>query len=100
MGDHNEKIDRVLLLLLAGTMFFTGALFAGRIWFKDDQALFSVLAGLVTAFSASFFTRLKPKDTPPSLPIDKSTLDVSATLHQDAPKLSSVKGEPVESPKA
>jgi uncharacterized membrane protein len=87
MDDHAEKLDRVLLLLLAGMVFFTGALFAAKIWFKDDAALFTVLSGLVTGFAGSFFTRLKPKDTPPSLPIsDKSSLDVSATLHQEAPK--------------
>jgi|HubBroStandDraft_6_1064221.scaffolds.fasta_scaffold536205_2 hypothetical protein len=85
MPSTSEKLDPVLLLLLAGIIFFALTLFAVDIWFKQDQALFSVLSSLVSGFAGSFFTRLRPKDTPPSLPIsDKSTVDVSATLHQEA----------------
>jgi hypothetical protein len=77
MPSTSEKLDPVLLLLLAGIIFFALTLFAVDIWFKQDQALFSVLSSLVSGFAGSFFTRLRPKDAPIAPP--NATVDTTAT---------------------
>lgn len=88
MNGNDEKLDKVLILLLGGILFFVGCLFSAEIWFKDDGQLFTSITALLSGFAGSFFTRLKPRDQAPSLPIsDKSTVDVQATLHQEPPKL-------------
>jgi hypothetical protein len=85
MPTSYEKIDPVLLLLLAGIVFFSLTLFAVDIWFKQDQALFSVLSSLVSGFAGSFFTRLRPKDVAPASVPPGATVDTTtvAKVHQE-----------------
>ena len=73
-----EKVDYVLFLLFAGMLMFAGLLFVCDVWFKDDAQLFQVIAGLLTGFSGSFFTRLKPKE-PTVIPPTSLTSTVQET---------------------
>ena len=90
MPTNSEKIDPVLLLLLAGIIFFALTLFAVDIWFKQDQALFSVLSSLVSGFAGSFFTRLRPKDAattiPPGATVDTTVDTKTATVVHQPPE--------------
>ena len=54
-----SKLDPVLLLLFAGMMLCAGMTLVVSLIVKGDQGLFTVFSGLLTAFSGSFFTRIK-----------------------------------------
>ncbi len=82
MKPSEARIEPIMYLLFAGMLIFTGIL----LWIAqarpNDGQTFQVIAGLLTAFSGSFFTRLKPRnpeDTPPS----KTT----TTIDKDAGRL-------------
>jgi hypothetical protein len=79
MPTLSEKVDPVLFLLIGGIIFFSLSLFAVDLWFKQDQALFSVLSSLVSGFAGSFFTRLRPKDAPTPASSPDATVDTTAT---------------------
>ena len=70
--NNSNKIDPVLYLLAVCMLVFTGILIWVEYRFQNDGQMFQVIAGLLTGFAGSFFTRLKPPDkqadnTPPPL---------------------------------
>ena len=65
-----ERVDYVTVMLFLGIVFFAGAMVLVDQVFKDDGQIFQVFAGLVTAFSGGFFTRIKSSPTP-AQPQDK-----------------------------
>lgn len=87
-------MDRILILLFVGMLWFTGMVFVCEVWFKDDGQVFTLIGGLLTAFSASFFTRIqgKPPSVVPTVP-PNATLDSTTTVHQKAAE-PEVKKEP------
>lgn len=64
------EIDFIAILLFIGIVVFAGAMVLVDQVFKDDPQIFQVFAGLVTAFSGGFFTRIKSSPTP-AQPQDK-----------------------------
>ena len=56
-----ESLDPVLILLFVGMLIFVCLLFVVQTWWPNDGQLFQVIAGVLTAFTGSFFTRLKPR---------------------------------------
>lgn len=71
-------IEPSLILLFMGLVFFTGILIFVEWKFSSDGQVFQVIAGLVTGFASSLFTKLKvSKDSP-----DTTT---TATVSGDPP---------------
>ena len=58
-NQQTEKVDPVLYLLFIGMVFFTAVLIGVEYFFKDDGQVFQVVAGILTGFAGSFFTKLK-----------------------------------------
>jgi hypothetical protein len=58
-----ESFDYVLILLFFGIFLSAALVFVVKVWWSNDGQLFQVMAGILAAFSGSFFTRLKPRET-------------------------------------
>ena len=57
------RIDPVLILLALVMAFLVTVAVAVSVWVPNNGQLFMLIAGLITATSGSFFTRLKPEAT-------------------------------------
>lgn len=92
-----EALDRVLILLFIGIVFFTGVLFAAELWFKDDSQLFQVVAGVLTGFTGAFFGRMKPRKEQGESGGDDNSTNIT---NPQAPVVAVGSGTVPESPKA
>lgn len=56
---QRENVDFILILLLLGMMFAIGMIVLVKYIWPADQVMFTVMSGLATSFSGSFFTRIQ-----------------------------------------
>jgi len=79
--NSDQKLDQVLLLLLAGIVFFTLAVFAAEHWYPMDGQLFQVMSNLLSGFGGALLMRIKPKDpVKDDPPASASTVSTDSTI--------------------
>jgi hypothetical protein len=78
MNNQDNRLDHVVVLLFVGMLVFTAILMYEAQARPNDGQTFQVIAGLLTAFSGSFFTRIKPKGDNDGPIKTKTTVDQSA----------------------
>jgi hypothetical protein len=63
-----EKVDYITVLLFLGIVIFAIFTVGVDYFFKTDGQIFQVMAGVLTAFTGGFFTRIKSTPSDPKPP--------------------------------
>jgi hypothetical protein len=75
---QDNKVDYVLVCLMAGMLFFTFVLLFTEWKYPNDGQVYQTFAGLLTSFSGAFIGRIMPGSAksapPPDAKITKLTV--------------------------
>lgn len=73
-GGFVQRIEPILLLLAFLLITFAVMLFVCVLFFPQNGQIFTVVSGLVSAFSGAFMLRVKPKNEPGDGNIDDTSI--------------------------
>jgi hypothetical protein len=83
-GGNENKVEPIVLLLVALVIFFTVILIGVARMMSSDGQTFQIIAGLVTGFSGALLMRVKPKNTAEdNVPMPNDTTRVTTHKTQD-----------------